>query len=110
MPMIRYDETDEKHALLVELLTKYHPYGLVDIFGHGTCTSEWEMLENFENDTKHKFFKKKMGLTLADISDEIKERMSFYGIYMIKDRAEMAHIKTKKLKYQLRNANERIIK
>jgi hypothetical protein len=35
--------------------------------------------------------------------------MSFYGIYMTKDKSEMEHIKIKKLKYQLRNANKRII-
>ena len=109
LPMEKYDDTIEKHELLKELMTKYHPDGLEDIFGHQTCTTEWEMLENFENDTKHKYFEKKMGFSLADISDEIKERMSFYGIYMIKDRAEMEHIKIKKIKYQLRNANERVI-
>ena len=99
LPMIRYDDTQEKYDLLVELLTKYYPNGLVDIFGHGSCTSEWEMLENFENDTKHKYLEKKKAFSLGDISDEIKERMSFYGIYMIKDRAEMEHIKIKKIKY-----------
>ena len=110
LPTLRYDDTNEKYDLLVELLTKYYPHGLVDIFGHGSCTSEWDLLENFENDTKHKYFKKKKGFGIAEISDEIKERMSFYGIYMIKDRSEMEHIKIKKIKYQLRNANDRIIK
>jgi hypothetical protein len=82
---------------------------LEDIFGHKTCSTEWELLENIENDTKHKYFEKKMGFSLYDISDEIKERMSFYGIYMQKDKLEMEHIKVKKIKYQLRNANKRII-
>ena len=35
--------------------------------------------------------------------------MSFYGLYMIKDQNDMGHIKIKKLKYQLRNAHERIV-
>jgi hypothetical protein len=56
---VRYADTQEKHDLLVELLTKYYPNGLLDIFGHGSCTNEWEMLENFENDTKHKYYEKK---------------------------------------------------
>jgi hypothetical protein len=66
------------------------------------------MLENIENETKHRYFEKKMAFSLADISDEIKERMSFYGIYMTKDRQDMGHIKVKKIKYQLRDAHKRI--
>ena len=67
------------------------------------------MLEQFENETKHKYYIRKKAFSLSDISEEIKNRMSFYGIYMIKDRHDMEHIKVKKIKYQLRNANQRII-
>ena len=109
IPMDRYDTTIEKHELLKELLAKYYPHGLEDIFGHTRCQTEWEMLENIENDTKHKYFEKKKAFSLYDISDEIKERMSFYGLYMNKDRIDMEHIKVKKIKYQLRDANKRII-
>ena len=109
LQMDRYDTTVEKHELLIELMEKYNPVAVEDIFGHTRCQSEWEMLENIENDTKHKYFKKKMAFSLADISDEIKERMSFYGIYMSKDRQDMSHIKVKKIKYQLRDAHKRII-
>ena len=35
--------------------------------------------------------------------------MSFYGLYMNKDKIDMEHIKVKKIKYQLRDANKRII-
>ena len=107
LEMSRYDTTIEKHELLKELLEKYNPQALEDIFGHYSCKTEWDMLENIENDTKHKYFEKKMAFSLADISDEIKDRMSFYGIYMSKDRQDMAHIKVKKIKYQLRDANRR---
>ena len=108
LPMDRYDTTIEKHDLLKALLAKYFPHGLEDIFGHTRCETEWEMLENIENDTKHKYFEKKKAFSLYDISDEIKERMSFYGLYMNKDKMDMEHIKVKKIKYQLRDANKRI--
>lgn len=109
LPMDRYDLTIEKHELLKSLVGKYFPQGLEDIFGHCRCKTEWQMLENIENDTKHKYFEKKKSFSLYDIADEIKERMSFYGIYMNKDRQDMEHIKVKKIKYQLRDANRRII-
>ena len=57
--MDRYDTTIEKHDLLKALLAEYYPEGLEDIFGHKRCTTEWQMLENIENDTKHKYFEKK---------------------------------------------------
>jgi hypothetical protein len=82
---MRYDETIEKHTLLKELLSKYYPAGLRDIFDHGSCKSKWDLLENIENDAKHKYFEKKIGFSLYDISDEIKERISFYGIYQQKE-------------------------
>ena len=107
--VVRYDETIEKYELLVELLGKYYPEGLQDIFENHKCETEWEMLENFENDTKHQYFDYKRGFSLTDISDQIKDRMTFYSIYQIKDRNDMDHIKVKKLKYQLRNANDRLI-
>lgn len=107
--MLRYDVTQEKHDLLVEILQKYYPHGLVDIFGLQSCTSEWEMLENVENESKHKYYEIKKEFSLIDISDEIKERMSFYGLYMTKDRQEMSALTVKKIKYQLKNANERLM-
>ena len=73
-----------------------------------SCPNEWDMLEGFENESKHSYYQKRKDFTLSDISEEIKNRMSFYGIYMIKDRHDMEHIKVKKIKYQLRNANSRI--
>ena len=95
----RYDTTSEKHYLLKELTGKYLPHILDDLFGTHSCKDCWEALEQYENETKHKYFLKKKAFTLSDISHEIKERMSFYGLYMNKDRSDMEHIKIKKLKY-----------
>jgi hypothetical protein len=57
------------------------------------------MLENFENDTKHQYYNYKRDFSLTEITNQIKTRMTFYSIYGIKDRNDMAHIKVKKLKY-----------
>ena len=108
MDHVRYEETIEKHDLLKDLLERYFPEALTDIFQNHRSESKFDMLENFENEAKHQYFNQKRSLNLREISDQIKVRMTFYSMYMIKDRNDMDHLKVKKLKYQLRNANQRI--
>ena len=57
------------------------------------------MIERLEYETKYEYYSRKKSFSLLDISNEIKDRLSFYGLYMVRDQHENQDIKIKKIKY-----------
>ena len=81
-----YDSSEEKHRLFSELFKKYQPHLLDDLFN--LCCNDkscWNMINKLEYETKHQYYSRKKSFSLADISNEIKDRLSFYGLYMVGD-------------------------
>ena len=72
--------------MLIELFKKYQPHLLDNLFDlNQNDESCWNMINKLEYETKHQYYSRKKSLSLSDISDEIKNRLSFYGLYMARD-------------------------
>ena len=64
----KYASSQKKFEIFTEIMGKYHPKGLVDIFGNREATDEFEQYENFENETKLKYYAHKMVFSLSKIA------------------------------------------
>lgn len=98
-----YDTTKDTLDTLKELVTKYRPQALKDVFAYNSKNmTEWEETEHTENITKRDLYIKRATMPLSEIVQQVQSRMSFYSIYELIDNITANKIKIKKLKNQVR--------
>jgi hypothetical protein len=98
-----YDLTKDTLDTLKELVAKYRPQALKDVFAYNSKNmTEWEETEHTENITKRDLYIKRASMPLSEIVQQVQSRMSFYSIYELIDNITANKIKIKKLKNQVR--------
>jgi len=91
--MDTYRNSQTKLDLLKEILEKYYPIGVSDLFSKDACNNEWESLQVYEQEKRHAYLTSKISLSWGQIIDDIQARLSIYGVYALFDWHVMEDIK-----------------
>ena len=100
----KYDLTKKRHDDLKDLMSRHVPQ-LLDskaMFDHQKLQNledEFELIEIDENEMKHEMHKDRAFMPLADILTNLRERISFFGVYHQVDNINKNKLMIKKIKY-----------
>jgi hypothetical protein len=58
-----YKSTQLKVELMEQILEKYYPVGVSDLFSKEACEDEWDVLQVYELEKRHAYLKSKISLS-----------------------------------------------